>query len=127
MARSRRFVKAVLPRRWLALGGLVVLLALLVVPSALEATTDGAAITNGTIALGVNAIGDLNYNCDPSVDNSCPDNPSGEEFGVRFLATGSDATSPGCPCEGWGVGDSASGLAGFANESEGGGTNLTLD
>jgi len=127
MARSRRLVKAVLPRRWLVLGGLVVLLALLVVPSALEATTDGAAITNGTVALGVNASGDLNYNCDPSVDNSCPDNPSNEYFGVRFMPTGSDATSPGCLCEGWGVADSASGLTGFANENEGGATHLSVD
>ena len=39
--------------------------------------------------------------------------------GLRFVALNLDSTAPGCPCEGWGVGDVASGLSGYANESSG--------
>jgi uncharacterized repeat protein (TIGR01451 family) len=115
-----------MPRRYLTFAGLVVLLALVVAPSSLEATTNGAVVSNGTVALGVNAIGDLNYDCTRYGDSSCPDNPSGLLFGVRYLPNGTDGTAPGCPCEGWGVADAGSGLTGFANETAGT-LNVTLD
>ena len=110
---------------WTALAACCVVFVVLFVPSALGATSSGAVISNGTIALGVNALGDLNYNCSLAGDLSCPDNPSGEPFGVRYLPNGTDATSPGCPCEGWGVADEGSGLTGYANESAGT-ANVTL-
>src|SRR5689334_1094143 len=108
-----------------SLAALAACIVVLVVPSALGATATGAVISNGTVALGVNALGDLNYDCTAAGDSSCPDNQSGEPFGVRYLPNGTDATSPGCPCEGWGVADEGSGLTGYANESSGT-ANVTL-
>jgi uncharacterized repeat protein (TIGR01451 family) len=108
-----------MPRRHLTLAGLVVLLALVVAPPSLEATTNGAVVSNGTVALGVNALGDLNYDCTRYDDSGCPDNPSGLLFGVRYLPNATDGTAPGCACEGWGVADAGSGLTGFANETAG--------
>ena len=35
------------------------------------------------------------------------------------MATNSDSTSPGCTCEGWGVGIASTGQAGYANSSVG--------
>jgi uncharacterized repeat protein (TIGR01451 family) len=113
-------------RRHLTLAGFVVAFALVIAPSSLEATTSGAVVSNGTVALGVNALGDLNYDCTGHDDSACPDNPSGLRFGVRYLPNGTDATAPGCPCEGWGVADAASGLTGFANETAGT-LNVSLD
>jgi hypothetical protein len=53
----------------------------------------GAIITNGTIKLGVNDAGQLNFS-DPT---------TGEFRGVTFVPTDNDATRAGCACEGWGV------------------------
>ena len=39
--------------------------------------------------------------------------------GLRLNATNRDGLSPGCYCEGWGVGDSASGVSGWAWEARG--------
>lgn len=66
-------------------------------------TTPGAIINNGTVALGVHNRGHLNY--------------SGT--GVRHLPNKADALIPGCPCEGWGVADANSRIAGYANRSMG--------
>jgi hypothetical protein len=65
-------------------------------------------IGNGTVQLGVNELGDLN----------APDG-TGSIVGLRFVPTGADALAPGCLCEGWGVGDPATGVSGYANESVG--------
>src|SRR2546423_1948984 len=42
------------------------------------ATADGAVIQNGTVMLGVNASGELNYDCVSAQDAVCPD-PSAED------------------------------------------------
>lgn len=80
----------------------------------------GAIITNGTVQLGVNNTGDLNYSCELS-ETGCP-GPSAAgagPVGLRYKPTNLDSTSPGCPCEGWGMADAGSGLSGYANESAG--------
>lgn len=66
--------------------------------TAIEAEA-AAIITNGTIMIGVNDLGALN------VDGGPPATASGTTVvGLRFVPTGSDSTSPGCTCEGWGAG-----------------------
>jgi type IV pilus assembly protein PilY1 len=78
-----------------------------------------ATITNGTIAIGVNAEGHLNTDTGSVAVNS-------SRTGVSFLFPDGayrDATSPGCFCEGFGV--SADGVAGYANVSIDGVVNLT--
>jgi hypothetical protein len=73
----------------------------------------GAVIDSGTVRLGVNATGELNY----------------AGVGVANVATGNDATYPGCTCEGWGaavVGGAHDGLLGFRNTSTGNGGPLVL-
>ena len=100
----------------------------LLAPSGASAATDaGAVISNGTAMLGVNNFGSLNYRCggeseqpdraarDVAPDPAgCPDpTPSGTTtVGIRYVPTNNDATAAGCACEGWGVADAASGLAG---------------
>lgn len=63
----------------------------------------GAVISNGTVSLGVNRLGQLNY----------------ADVGLQFDATGNDSTFPGCECEGWGVADRRTGVTGYANNSVG--------
>jgi hypothetical protein len=67
----------------------------------------GAVLSNGTVELGVNDAGQLNFN----------------DRGVYFVATGNDGTRAGCPCEGWGAGnedaDPSKRFSGFANQSQG--------
>ncbi len=93
-------------------------------PAGPNVLANGAVISNGTVALGVNAAGDLNYTCAPEEPN-CPANAEG--VGVRFVSTGNDATYPGCLCEGWGAADEGSGLTGSANEDFGAPVNITVD
>lgn len=80
-------------------------------------------ITNGTILLAVNPTGELNTT-DATGSAAGPG-----DAGLTYVATGNDATSPGCLCEGWGVADPASGVWGGANlDTEGaGGTNLVVE
>jgi hypothetical protein len=66
-----------------------------------------AVITSGPVSLGVQQLGNLGV--------------SG--IGVTLAGVG-DGITPGCLCEGWGVG--ADGIAGYANTSAGT-ANLTLD
>ena len=80
------------------------------------ATPDGALVSNGTVQLGVTKWGDLNYDCDAAGDTGCPVNPI---VGLRYVPLNTDATSAGCPCEGWGAADAGSGLTGWANEASG--------
>jgi len=91
------------------------------------ATASGAVISNGTVQLGVNAQGSLNYDCVGAGDSGCPA-PTTETdvVGLRFVPLNLESTAPGCVCEGWGVADAASGLTGFANEASGDG-NITVD
>ncbi|ANJ27544.1 hypothetical protein [Agromyces aureus] len=80
-------------------------------------------ITNGTILLAVNPTGELNTS-DATGSAAGPG-----DAGLAYLPTGNDSTSPGCLCEGWGVGDPASGVWGGADlDTEGpGGTNLEVE
>src|ERR1051325_6694015 len=78
-------------------------------------------INNGTIQLGINNEGHLN------VPGGLPSTGTGTTtVGLRFLPTGAEGTAPGCLCEGWGVADATSGVAGFANVSVDGVRNLSL-
>jgi len=86
-------------------------MALSVLASAAQAQ---AIISNGTVMLGVRALGDLNVGGGPS------SGPSGTTIvGLRSVATGSDSTSPGCTCEGWGVAIDGTSIKGFANSAVG--------
>ena len=94
--------------------------------SALASTTPGAVISNGTVMLGVTQYGDLNYDCANAGGSNCPANSAGSVgsagtsvIGIRYMPLNTDATADGCACEGWGVADAGSGLAGGANESAG--------
>jgi uncharacterized repeat protein (TIGR01451 family) len=92
--------------------------------SATQETTvavSGAVISNGTVSLGVNDTGDLNYDCRAAGDPTCPAaSPGGvDPVGLRFNALNTDGTAPGCLCEGWGMADAVSGLTGYDNEAVG--------
>jgi hypothetical protein len=80
-----------------------------------------AIITNGTVTMGVRAYGDLNVPGGPSAAGG-----GGTIVGLRSNLTGSDSTSPGCTCEGWGVAIASLGQFGNANSSVGGVQNLSL-
>jgi hypothetical protein len=82
---------------------LVAALAIVPAPQAVAEAQAAAAISDGTVTLGVNPEGDLN----------------GAGFGLRYEPTGADALSPGCPCEGWGVGVGDSGEWSGANRNQG--------
>ena len=71
-----------------------------------------ATVSNGVVQIGVHDYGNL-------VDNNTA-------IGLQYVPTGGDAITPGCWCEGWGVGDATSGAAGWADWAVGGFTNLSL-
>jgi hypothetical protein len=77
-----------------------------------------AIIDNGTVQLGINPTGDLNVISGPSLFHV--------PVGLRYLPTGSEATAPGCLCEGWGVADVVTNVTGYANEAVGVSTNLEV-
>jgi hypothetical protein len=70
----------------LALAGMLALLGL-------ASSASAAAISNGTVRLGVNPQGDLNS------EEGGPD-----PLGVTYIPTGFDGTRKGFPAEGWGAG-----------------------
>ena len=77
-------------------------------------------INNGVVELGINNEGHLN------VPGGTPSSGTGTTFvGLRYLFTEADGTAPGCLCEGWGVADAISGVAGFADVSVDGVVNIT--
>ena len=87
----------------------------------LASLADAAIISNGTVQLGVRSYADLNS------DGGTPANGSGTTIvGLRSVATNSDSTSPGCTCEGWGVGLVSTGQYGSANSAVEGVQNLQL-
>jgi hypothetical protein len=64
--------------------------------------TESAAVNNGTVILGVNDFGNI------------IDAASG--IGLQYVPTApGDALTPGCYCEGWGLGDVTTGLYGSAS------------
>lgn len=80
-----------------------------------------AIIQNTEVQLGVNDFGDLN------APGGTPATGSGTRtVGLRSIRTNSDSTSPGCTCEGWGVGIRSTGEFGNANTAVGGRQNLSL-
>ena len=62
-----------------------------------------AVITNGTVSLGVNDLGQLNA----------------DGIGLVYAPNNHEATIHGCECEGWGVGIGETGQSGYANNSLG--------
>ena len=85
------------------------------------AANAGAIISNGTITMGINDQGHLN------VAGGAPSSGTGTTVvGLRYNATGSEATAPGCLCEGWGAGIVSLGTSGFANVAIDGVQNLSL-
>lgn len=84
----------------------------------------GAVIINpaGTVALGINDLGHLNFSSGSAA--TTPINASATGLSIITGGVLRDSTAPGCLCEGWGV--SGNGIAGFANVSGGTG-GLTLD
>jgi hypothetical protein len=84
------------------------------------AATAAAIIDNGTVQLGINDTGNLN------VPGGVPSLSGTTDVGLRYLPTGAESTAPGCLCEGWGVGDRNSGVAGYANVAAGGVRNLEV-
>ena len=105
---------------------LAILLAVIMVSGPLLIGTPAVAsapfsiIDNGTVQLGVHAEGHLN------VPGGTPSSGTGTtDVGLRFVPTNAEATSPFCLCEGWGAADATSGVAGYANEDEGGAFNIT--
>lgn len=74
--------------------------------------TNSAVISNGTVKLGVRDEGHLNI-VGAGIASRGPDSTT--DVGLRLVfadGTESEATAPGCLCEGWGV--SANGVAGWA-------------
>jgi len=80
-----------------------------------DALSRRRVIGNGTVQIGVNTLGHL----------IAPDG-TGSAVGVRYVPSGADALTPGCYCEGWGVGDASSGLTGWADEAAGTSANLNV-
>ncbi|MCK6551429.1 hypothetical protein L6R52_36675, partial [Myxococcota bacterium] len=103
------------------LGGLaaaVLALGVVSLPTAAQAqlAACGGIVDNGTIQMGINCEGHLNFPFEPD--------PLGIGFmGLRYLPTGAASTEPGCQCEGWGVADPLSGVSGYANVSSDNGVN----
>lgn len=80
-----------------------------------------AIIQNSEVQIGVGEFGALN------VGGGTPATGSGTTtVGLRSVRTNSDSTSPGCECEGWGVGIRSTGRFGQSNNSVGGVQNLAL-
>ena len=77
--------------------------AMLLATTLVAVPATAAVIDNGTIRLGVDSRGQLNTG----------------GFGVFDLRTSRDGTRAGCPCEGWGAADAATGTSGYANNSTG--------
>lgn len=89
--------------------------------AAVGAAQAQAIIQNTEVQLGVGAFGALN------VGGGTPATGSGTStVGLRSVRTNSDSTSPGCECEGWGVGIRSTGAFGQSNNSVGGVQNLAL-
>jgi Subtilase family len=72
-----------------------------------------AIIKSGNVGMGIAQWGDLN------VPGQAPSAQGTTTYGLRYLPTNNEFTGPGCPCEGWGVADTVTGVDGYADESTG--------
>ena len=100
-----------------------VALAVLTLAASVSGAYAGAVIVNpaGTLALGINNDGSLNFGGGPLHTVDGPVGISIIDGGVLH-----DASSAGCLCEGWGV--SGNGIPGFANvDTDSGANNLTIN
>jgi len=89
--------------------------------AAVGAVQAQAIIQNTEVQLGVRAYGDLNVGGGTIATGSGTD-----VVGLRSVRTNSDSTSPGCTCEGWGVGIRSTGQFGAANSAIDGVQHLSL-
>ncbi len=89
--------------------------------AAVGAVQAQAIIQNSEVQIGVRAFGDLNVSGGTAATGS-----GTTVVGLRSVRTNSDSTSPGCTCEGWGVGIRSTGQFGAANSSVDGVQNLSL-
>lgn len=81
---------------------------------AASAASAAAIVSNGTIQLGIDDLGQLN------VPGGTASPVTGTTIvGLRYLPTGNESTSHGCLCEGWGVGIGGTSTGGFANNATG--------
>lgn len=82
-----------------------------------------AIISNGTVQLGVHDQGHLN------IPGGTPSNGTSSTtvVGLRFVPINTEATAPGCLCEGWGVADAGTGQFGNASVDTGGIDNLVVN
>lgn len=63
--------------------------------------------------MGIVQWGDLN------VPGQAPSSQGTTTYGLRYLPTENEFTGPGCPCEGWGIADPATGASGYADQDTG--------
>src|ERR1044072_8853076 len=99
---------------------LLILLTAVASASANTPTGDGAVIDNGVVQLGVNDWGNLNYfPHDGSAVESAQRNFITPARWLRDREPPLEATADGCTCEGWGIADATSTLAGYANDASG--------
>lgn len=96
-------------KRWRRVHALAAAVAVAAVSGAASVAGAQAVVSNGTVSLGVNQEGHLNY----------------QDIGVTYVPTGNDGTSPGCACEGWGAGV-VGGTQGYASVDNGGISNVTV-
>jgi hypothetical protein len=89
--------------------------------AAVGAVQAQAIIQNSEVQLGVGAYGSLNVGGGTAATGS-----GTNTVGLRSVRTNSDSTSPGCECEGWGVGIRSTGAFGQSNNDVGGVQNLSL-
>lgn len=115
------------PRPWRLMASAAAASALFLAGAAVPALANspdgaGAAIDNGSVQLGVNDWGNLNFlPPDGGTPSTSGDDGSGTNvIGLRLLRAGDtplEATADGCTCEGWGIADAGSGISGSANDS----------
>jgi hypothetical protein len=89
--------------------------------AAVGAVQAQAIIQNSEVQLGVGTYGSLNVAGGTAATGS-----GTNTVGLRSVRTNSDSTSPGCECEGWGVGIRSTGAFGQSNNDVGGVQNLSL-
>jgi RHS repeat-associated protein len=85
----------------------------------------GAIIDNGFIQLGIHPEGHLNVPCGSQSAGDGSGNGT-TNVGLRYMPDNTEATAPGCLCEGWGAADATTGVTGYANVAVDGVVNLQV-